>query len=172
MRRLAWQLCGLGLVCVLAGCSGGDLPAAPAPSLPTPQQVAAAPDGAASLVLPDLMDWRIEPAAAVLLAAADLHAWDSFDARSDEAWQAVVDAAAELLRSSDMLALPAMARGQADWLQSTSALREGALAAAAAARRHDPRSLYLAGVQLRASCQACHTRFALQVEPFALRKQP
>jgi hypothetical protein len=118
------------------------------------------PDDPAALLLPDVMEWVVDPAAAVLAAAADQHAWVGLAPRSDEAWQAVVDAAAELVRTSDLLLRPGVAQGQADWLESAGALREGAQAAAAAARRHDPRGLYLAGQQVRSGCQACHARHA------------
>lgn len=164
----AW-LPGAVAVVVLAGCGSGES----SPTLPTtPPAVAtvatATPpdaDDAAALVLPDVMEWVVDPAAAVLAAAADQHAWVDLAPRSDEAWQAVVDAAAELQRSGDLLLRPALAQGRADWLESATALRDGAVAAAAAARRHDPRGLYLAGVQVRSGCQACHVRQGVPGEP-------
>ena len=152
----------------LAGCAD-DTPATPA-GLPSPHT--SAPDETASLVVPDLMDWIVEPAAAVLLAAADQHAWTDLEPRSDEAWQAVADAAAQLLRSGDSLAGPALAQGRPDWLQWSTTLRDGAVAGAAAARRRDPRGLYLAGVQLRTSCQACHARYAVPVTAVPGAKRP
>lgn len=113
--------------------------------------------------------WLVDLAAGVLLAAADQHAWAGLQARSDEAWQAVGDAEAQLVQASDMLAAPALAHRRADWLPWAGALRAGA-SSGAAARRHEPRGLYLAGVQVRASCQACHARDAAQAaEPLARR---
>lgn len=150
---------------VLAGC-GRDEPPPTAPVV-APVATAATPDtdDAAALILPDVMEWVVEPAAAVLAAAADQHAWVDLAPRSDEAWQAVVDAATELQRSGDLLLQPALAQGRADWLESATTLRDGAVAAAAAARRHDPRGLYLAGAQVRAGCQACHVQQGVPGRP-------
>lgn len=159
------------LVLVLAGCQRGEPPstatAVATMAAPAAPVAPVAPDGddAAALVLPDVMEWVVDPAAAVLAAAADQHAWVDLAPRSDEAWQAVVDAAAELQRSGDLLLRPALARGRADWLESAAALRDGAVTAAAAARRHDPRGLYLAGVQVRSGCQACHVQQGLAGAP-------
>ncbi len=172
MAPRSWRACSMLLAATLLGCSGDAQVAPPGMSSQSPVlQAVAAPDDDAALILPDVMDLLIDPAAGVLLAAADQHAWAGLQARSDEAWQAVGDAAAQLLQASDMLAAPVLARGRADWLQWTGALREGAGTAGAAARRHDPRGLYLAGVQVRTSCQACHARYATQAaEPLAWRQ--
>lgn len=171
MRPPSRHTCGLLLALALAGCSRHE-PPAPAMAPPTAPVVhaAAAVDDDSALILPDLMDLVVDPAAGVLFAAADQHAWTDLEPRSDEAWQAVADAAAQLAQTSGTLAHPVLARGRADWLQWADTLRDGAAAAGAAARRHDPRSLFAAGAQVRGSCQACHARYATQVaEPFALR---
>jgi len=149
LPRVPWRPALLAL-CLLAACHGEPAPVA-VPAGPAPVDTAA-------VVLPDVMEWVVEPAAAVLAAAADQHGWASLGPRSEEAWQAVVDAAAELVRTSDMLAGPALAQGRADWLQAAAAMREGAALAAAAARRHDQRGLYLAGTQVKSGCQGCHAR--------------
>lgn len=161
MRSLAWHTCGMLMVLALAGCSR-DEPPARAGTLPL-VPMAVFSDDERALILPDLMDLIVDPAAGVLLTAADAPARADLEARSDEAWQAVSDAAAQLLRSSDSLVDPALARGQADWLQWADAMREGASAGGAAARRHDPRGLFAAGMQMRASCQGCHARYAPQI---------
>lgn len=168
MRPSSRRACGMLLVLALAGCSRNDA-ATPLPALPVAHLAASLEDELA-LILPDLMDLLVDPAAGVLFAAADRHARADPEPTTAEAWQAVVDAASQLARTSDTLADPALARGRADWLQWTDAMRDGAAAAGAAARRRDPRGLYAAGLQLRASCQACHARFASQItEPLALR---
>jgi hypothetical protein len=156
MRPRSWHTCGLLIGLALAGCSR-DEPSAPAPA----SAHAVVPLGDEfTLILPDLMDLIVDPAAAVLLTAAAQHARTDLETRSDEAWQAVGDAASQLAQTGDTLAGPALARGRPDWLQWAAAMREGAAAAGAAARRHDPRSLFAAGVQVRASCRACHARYA------------
>lgn len=158
MRPLLRPACGLLLMLALAGCSRETPPPQQQPATP----VAAAPlaDEGLALILPELMDLLVDPAAGVLLAAADQPAHPAFEPRSAEAWQAVVDAAAQLVQGSGMLSDPALARGRDDWLPWAEALREGAAAGAAAARRRDPRGLYTAGQQLRAACEGCHARHA------------
>lgn len=169
MRPPSRHTCGLLLAFALAGCSRHEPPASATAPSPPAMPIAAPMDDESALILPDLMDLVVDPAAGVLFAAADQHAWTDLEPRSDEAWQAVADAAAQLAQTSSTLAHPVLARGRADWLQWADTLRDGAATAGAAARRHDPRSLFAAGAQVRASCQGCHARYATQLaEPFAL----
>lgn len=172
MRPPSRHTCALLLAFALAGCSRPEPQSpitAPTPPASRMATLAASLDDESALILPDLMDLVVDPAAGVLFAAADRHAWTDHEPRSDEAWQAVTDAAAQLAQISDTLGDPALTRGRADWRQWVEAMREGAATAGAAARRHDPRSLFSAGVQVRASCQACHARYATRVaEPLAL----
>ncbi len=170
MQPPSRHILGMLLAFALAACSR-DEPPRPviAPAVPTAHPAVSLDDEAA-MIVPDLMDLVVDPAAGVLFAAAGQNAWNDLEPRSGEAWQAVGDAASQLMRTSDTLADPALSRGRSDWLQWTAALRDGAAAGSAAARRHDPRSLFAAGAQVRASCQACHARYASQTaEPLALR---
>jgi hypothetical protein len=160
MRPRSWHTCGLLIGLALAGCSRDELAAPALAPVPASAYATASLDDESMLILPDLMDLIVDPAAAVLLTAAGQHARTDLEPRSDEAWQAVADAASQLVQTGDTLAGPALARGRTDWVQWAAALREGAAAGGAAARRHDPRSLFAAGVQVRASCQACHARYA------------
>jgi hypothetical protein len=153
------------LVCALAGCSRSESPA-PVSAAAHPAAIGAqkpALDDDLSVILPDLMELLVDPAAGVLFAAAGQPARSDLEPRTQEAWQAVGEAAAQLMQTSDMLVQPALARGRADWLQWAAVLREGAVTAGAAARRHDPRSLFAAGMQAQTSCQACHARYAPQL---------
>ncbi len=170
MQPLSRHACGMLLVLALAGCSRDETPA-PVKLLAAPiAHPAAWMDDELALILPDLMDLVVDPAAGVLFAAAEQQARTDLEPRTAEAWQAVVDAAAQLVQTGETLAEPALARGRADWLDWAAAMREGAAAASAASKRHDPRSLYAAGLQVRASCQACHARYAVQIaEPLAMR---
>jgi hypothetical protein len=171
MQRPSLRTCGalaLSLL-VLAGCSRTE-PSGPAATLVA--SIGAAPmilDDANVLMLPDLMDLVVDPAAAVLFSGADRPTGSGYEPLADEAWQALADAAGELVRNADTLARSGLALGRADWLQWTAAMREGAAAGAAAARRHDPRNLWSASAQVRASCQACHARYAAA---FAQRPTP
>lgn len=150
---------GLLLTIALASCSR-EVP--PPPRAATAVTTAPLADEGLALILPELMDLLVDPAAGVLLSAADAPAQPTLEPRSAEAWQAVVDAAAQLAQTSGMLSDPALARGRADWLPWAEAMRDGAAAGAAAAKRRDPRGLYTAGQQLRAACDGCHARHAAQ----------
>lgn len=156
-RGRAPQRAAAALAALLMAACSRDVPA-PAALAPPPARAAAAELPA--LFVPELMEWLVEPAAAVLFAAADRHGWASLEPGSTEAWQAVEEAAGELQRSAGLLAAAAPARGHAAWSDGVSAQREGAAAAAAAARRHDPRGLFAAAAQLRAGCQGCHAQHA------------
>lgn len=160
---------GLLLMLALAACSR-EAPAPPPAVVAT--TTAALPDEGLALILPELMDLLVDPAAGVLLAAAGQPAHPELEPRSAEAWQAVVDAAAQLTQSSGMLANPALARDRPDWLSWTEAMREGAAAGAASARRRDPRGLYAAGQQLKAACQGCHASHAAQLADPLLSHAP
>ena len=156
------------LVSVLVGCTRHEA-VTPVVLPMTPVEIeAVSPDAAAALILPDLMELVVARAAGVLLAAADQHAWNYLEPCSDDAWRAVVDAAAQLAQTVATLSRSALVRGRADWLQWAAAMREGADTGTAAARRHGPRVLFAAGAQLRAGCQACHARYVAQIaEPLA-----
>lgn len=140
-RGRAPQRAAAALAALLMAACSRDVPA-PAALAPPPARAAAAELPA--LFVPELMEWLVEPAAAVLFAAADRHGWASLEPGSTEAWQAVEEAAG----------------AAAAWSDGVSAQREGAAAAAAAARRHDPRGLFAAAAQLRAGCQGCHAQHA------------
>jgi hypothetical protein len=134
---------------------------------------APAPDDPGALFLPDLMDLLVDPAAGVLLAAADPEADHQADheaePRSAEAWQAVVDAALQLMQASEMLAQPALSLGRADWLRWAAALREAAADGGTAAGQRDAGGLAGAGARVRASCNACHALYAPEAGEAAMR---
>lgn len=163
MRRLSRQICGVFLAFALAACSR-DGPAPPGtPAEPRIALTAASLNDERELILPDFMDWVVDPAAGVLFAAAERHDRDDYAPRTDEAWQAVVDATSQLALAGDELAGEAFAQGRTDWLRSVAAMAEGLAAAKLSARRHDHRGLFAAGAQVRASCHACHARYAPQL---------
>ena len=142
----------IAFMSTLAGC-GPSEPPRPAQRKPLVQ------DGAGAAMLPDLMDLLVDPAAGVLLAAADMEADGAAEPRAAEAWQAVADAAAQLVRSSATLAHPALALDRAEWLQFAAALGASAAAGGAAAVRHDAGGLAEAAAHVRSACRACHERF-------------
>jgi hypothetical protein len=169
-RRAAWQAGGLLIAGAMAACSRPEPPVRLA-AVPAPPMAEAGADER-ELILPDWMDLVVDPAAGVVLAAADRHAWTHFDPRTADAWRAVVDAAAQLSKGSELLMGDALAKGRSEWMLSAAALRDSAAAAGAAAERHDPRALYAAGVLLRSSCQGCHARYAPQAAALQIQTVP
>ncbi len=155
------------ILVAFAGCQPADLPA---PDVRPPPIAPAAQDDAAALMLPDLMSFLVDPAAAVVLAAAEADPLRADEPRSVEAWQAVVDAAVQLAQSGRGLALPSMAMNRGDWLAWASAVRDGAVASGVAASQRDELALATAGKNIRAACQGCHQRYAPGLaEPVAAR---
>lgn len=163
--RRAW---GALIVSALAGCLRTEAP--PPVAAPPAPPARAASDDAGALFLPDLMAFLVDPAAGVLLAAAEPDGMREAEPRSVEAWQAVVDAAMQLAQTGRTLTLPVLAMGRTDWLRWSAALRDGAAASGAAAARRDASGLAAAGADIRAACQACHARYASDLaEPAAQR---
>jgi hypothetical protein len=141
-----------------AACSRGEAPSV---------RVAAAPAVAASsgleadlLVLNDVMEWSVEPAADVVFAAAGLGAQADRRPNTAPAWQAVADAAQQLAEQGHLLMQPAFATHRADWQGLAAAMHRSASDAAEAARRRDADRTAAASDALRASCQGCHLRYA------------
>jgi len=153
MPPMLRRACGLALL-LLAGCGRVDV----------------APPPAAELVLQEVMELLVDPAAGVVFAAADLQAAPEQRPVSAMAWQAVADAADQLAEQGRQLAQPALSLQRPEWLRLAAALREGAADGAAAARRQDVQRLALAGERLRAACQDCHARYG--VAPLQARAHP
>lgn len=79
---------------------------------------------------------------------------------TDEEWQAVADAAAQLRQFGETLATPAYAadRGE-DWLDFAQGLQEAAALAETAANEHDPEKVFEAGGTVYSVCSACHQMY-------------
>jgi len=117
----------------------------------------------ALLVLPEVMEWVVGPAAGVVFAAAGRHAPTDRRPSDAQAWQAVADAAAQLVEQGTLLAQPALASSRADWLGRATAMRRSAAEVMDAARQHDAERAAQASDALRAACQGCHLRYAAAV---------
>ena len=153
MPPMLRRACGMLALLLLAACGRVDVapparPAQPAAELPL-------------LVLQELMELLVDPAADVVFAAADLQAAPEQRPASPMAWQAVADAADQLAEQGRQLAQPALSLQRPEWLRLAAALREGAADSAAAARRQDAQRLALAGERLRAACAGCHARYGV-----------
>lgn len=163
MPPMLRRACGTLALMLLAGCGRVDV--AP-PTGRTPPPAAELP----LLVLQELMELRVDPAAGVVFAAAELQGAPEQRPASAMAWQAVADAADQLAEQGRQLAQPALSLQRPDWLRLAAAMREGAADSADAARRQDAQRLASAGDRLRAACQDCHARYG--VAPLQSRAHP
>lgn len=152
----------------VAGRPAGSTPQGGAPVASPQTGQAALPQTAAEAtydLMPEVMAWWIEPAAAVLLTAASRDTPALRRPDTPEAWQAVADAATELGRTAGALGRGAMAQGRVEWVAYSSALERGTRAGAAAAARRDREALAEAGTAVQAACDGCHTRYGSHGRP-------
>ncbi|MEZ5557942.1 MAG: hypothetical protein R3E86_05270 [Pseudomonadales bacterium] len=145
------------LVLLLVGCAAGC--DAPTSQTPSADSSAAAPPY--QLVVDDkqLMDWIIDPTTDVIWGAAGSiiteEGEQALAPTTEEGWNAVRNAAAQLAESANLLMLPGRAR-DGGWVEISGGLREVALQALAAAEAHDEEALFQAGANIYNVCVACH----------------
>jgi hypothetical protein len=158
MRQRSGWICALLAALAATACSRGEAP----PQVDHAGAAIAAPAGvdADLLVLHDVMEWVVEPAADVVFAAAGLQAPTDRRPSGALAWQAVADAAERLAEQGRLLMHPSLATNRADWQGLATAMFRSASDAMDAARRHDEAGAARASDALRASCQGCHVRYA------------
>ena len=147
-----------------AACSRVETP--PSAASPAALRQAAAPAPAvdeALLLVQELMDWVVEPAAGVVFAAVGRRAPPDRRPAGAAAWQAVADAAERLGEQAAWLAQPALAAHRSDWQTLAGAMRLSAAEVGAAARAQDAERAAQASDALRAACQGCHLRYAAAV---------
>ena len=158
LALLAAGLCG--------ACSRDEpVPRAAAPTAAVAPAAAAATAAVdeAALLVQDLMEWVVDPAAGVVFAAAGRQAPPDRRPAGAVAWQAVADAADRLGEQAVWLAQPALAANRSDWQALAGAMRRGAADVMDAARAQDGERAAAASDALRAACQGCHLRYAAAV---------
>ena len=80
-----------------------------------------------------------------------------------EGWEALENSAAVLIEAGNMLQLPGRRRDpEADWNRYAQQLSESAVAAKAAAEKHDKRAVFEEGAKLYQVCTACHAQYVIQ----------
>jgi hypothetical protein len=144
-------------VLLLAACSRGELP--PRSHSPVVAHESAIANEA-FLVMQEVMEWLVDPAAGVVFAAAGRTSLPERRPSDPMAWQAVADAAQQLAEQGRLLAQPALTSTRADWLGLAAEMQRSANAAMEAARHHDADATAQASDALRAACQGCHLRYA------------
>jgi hypothetical protein len=148
-------LCSLALT----GCSPQQPPPAPR-AVPAP----AAPALKPVLELKPVMEWIIDPAADVIWDAVKTVSTEAgtkdIAPQNDEQWNAVRNAAATLMESSNLLMIPGRARDDKAWANFAQGLTKTAGGALKAAQEKNKDALFNAGGEIYIVCKGCHVQFA------------
>jgi hypothetical protein len=141
----------------LAGCSAAREPSMPSGVPPM-------------LQVKQLMEWVIDPAADVV--------WESVQSisteqgtkeiapRNDEEWNAVRNAAAQLVEAGSSLTMEGRSRGDR-WVRSAQRLTDTAQRALKAAEARDTAAVFASGGEIYNACAGCHRTFAPQLNAHA-----
>lgn len=136
----------------LAACSG-DAPATP--YAPTGNQY-------------QFMTEYLEPASDVIWSSAGaiITADGEVDLQptTDEGWLKVVHAATVVAEGGNLMMMPGLTNGEADWSEYAQGLTRAALLAKSAAEAQDADALFAAGGAIYNVCRACHNKYMEQDE--------
>lgn len=140
---------GLAAIAALSGC-GADAP--------EPPPFAAVADER------QLMLSVLEPAAETYWDAVgviiDEDGTHEIEPRSDEEWEAVVNAAYQLAESGNLLLMEERARGREHWAAMSRSMIEVGRRAIEAAEARDPEAVFDMGAELYFVCTGCHSVYA------------
>jgi hypothetical protein len=147
MRRLLTFL-PLSLV-VLVGC------AEPPPEPPPYRPVAN---------MPQLMLHVLDPAADVIWGSVGTiitaEGIDERAPKTDEEWEAVLNAAYTLAESGNLLMMDSRPRDTDEWMRLSEALIDVSTRAIKAADSRDPQGVFDLGAEIYAVCTNCHQKYA------------
>ncbi|MEH6568855.1 MAG: hypothetical protein V7709_07270 [Halioglobus sp.] len=108
------------------------------------------------------MEWILEPAAEVIWGSAGTiitaQGSQELAPTSDEGWQEVVQAAALVAETGNLLMIPGRNAGP-DWQGYAQDLVDAGATALSAAQARDSDALFDAGGQIYQVCLACHTQY-------------
>ncbi len=140
---------GLAALAVLSGCATDE---------PEPPPFAAVADDR------QLMVSVLEPAAETYWDAVgvivDEKGTHEIEPRSDEEWEAVVNAAYQLAESGNLLLVEERARGREHWVAMSRSMIEVGRRAIEAAEARDPEAVFDMGAELYFVCTGCHSVYA------------
>lgn len=109
-----------------------------------------------------IMLWILDPAADVIWQSAGsiitVEGEQDLTPTTVEQWQEVVNSAAMLAESGNLLMMPGRAQGD-DWLEYSRGLIEAGTQALEAAQNQDGKALFDAGGQIYQVCKACHSQY-------------
>ncbi|MEH6558230.1 MAG: hypothetical protein V7459_16105 [Oceanicoccus sp.] len=113
------------------------------------------------------MLWILEPAADVLWDSAGTIITEEGDRElaptTDEGWQHVINNAAVVAETGNLLMMPDRAAG-ADWVEYAGGLTAAAKMAIKAAQDQDSDALFDAGGRIYQVCKACHSQYLIESE--------
>lgn len=137
---------------LLAACSG-DVPTTP--YAPTGNQY-------------QFMTQYLEPASDVIWSSAGaiVTADGEVDLQptTEEGWLKVVHAATVVAEAGNLMMMPGLTNGEADWAEYAQGLTRAALLAKSAAEAQDADALFVAGGAIYNVCRACHNKYMEQDE--------
>ena len=91
---------------------------------------------------------------------------------TEEGWLAAESGAAEVAEAGNLLMLPGRARDHGPWMKFAGQMTTEALAAKAAAERHDAAKMFETGAALYQVCTNCHAAYVMPFLPKDERKMP
>ena len=142
----------IGTLTLLAACSG-DVPTTP--FAPTGNQY-------------QFMTEYLEPASDVIWSSAGaiVTADGEVDLQptTEEGWLKVVHAATVVAEAGNLMMMPGLTNGEADWNEYAQGLTRAALLAKSAAEAQDADALFGAGGAIYNVCRACHNKYMEQDE--------
>jgi hypothetical protein len=118
----------------------------------------------ASLTLPQLMNWVLDPAADGIWDAVG---WISTSKgerviapHTEAEWDALRNSAATLMEASNLLMLEGRAKDHGQWMIYSRRLSKAAEKTLEAIQAKDTQAIFAAGSEIDSACEACHIQYA------------
>jgi cytochrome c553 len=113
--------------------------------------------------LKEVMQWVIDPAADVIWESVAIiiteKGEEHREPKTDAQWDAVRNAAATMIESSNLLLLPGRARDDKHWTEAVTRMAQAAGTSLKAAQAKDATALFDSGTTVYNACSACHARY-------------
>lgn len=126
-----------------------------------------APKYNVDLPMDELMGHVVDPASFVYWSGSGTEetakGTRSLAPTTEEGWEQLENGAATLIEAGNLLQLPGRPRAPvADWNGYAQKLTAVAIAAKAAAEKHDEKAVYEQGAEIYKVCTACHEEYVIQ----------
>ena len=144
-------------ILVLGGCS---------PQKPAATSASPPPTYNTELAMPELMGHVVDPAAWTYWRGSGTEETKKgtvdLSPTTNEGWEQLESGAAALIEAGNLLQLPGRPRAPvADWNKFAQALTTSAIAAKAAAEKHDKHAVFVEGGHVYEVCTACHKEYVI-----------